>query len=134
MKTLVLSLFVIALCSCAHTGKDAIDKNQLANAVQTAKEHARPQQYIEVSSTWKENLIGRKVFNGSIYNKAQHTTFEKMQLTFHFFDSLNVKIGERSFMCKDALAPGKTYKFKIKTYAPLPTKTYTCTVASGVQK
>lgn len=133
MKTLVLSLFVIALCSCSGVS-NGVEHYQLANAVQTAKEHARPQHYIEVSSTWKENLIGRKVFTGSVLNKAKLTTFDELLLTFHFFDSLNVKVGERSFFAEENLAPGKVYKFKIKTFAPVPTKSYTCSVKARVQK
>jgi hypothetical protein len=133
MKPLVLSLFVIALCSCSGIS-DGVEQYQLANAVQTAKEHSRPEQYLEVTTTWKENLFGKKVFNGSVLSKAKLTSFDELLLTFHFFDSLNVKVGERSFFAKETLTPDKVYKFKIKTFAPVPTKTYTCTVKARVQK
>lgn len=133
MKVLVLWIVTFLLCSCSGVS-NGVEQYQLANAVQTAKEQARPQQYLTVTSTWKENLIGRKVFTGSVLNKARLTTFDELLLTFHFFDSLNVKVGERSFFAKEVLTPGKVYKFKIKTFAPVPTKSYTCSVKARVQK
>ncbi|UPT69088.1 MAG: hypothetical protein M0D57_10920 [Sphingobacteriales bacterium JAD_PAG50586_3] len=127
MKTFVLSLIIITLFSCSGIS-DGVEHHQLATAVQTAKEYSRPERYLLINSTWKENLVGRKVFSGSVLNQAKLTTFDELLLTFHFFDSLNVKVGERSFFAKEVLTPGKVYKFKIKTFAPVPTKSYTCTV------
>jgi hypothetical protein len=133
MKTFVLSLIVIALCSCSGIS-DGVEQYQLANSVQIATEYSRPESYLEVDCDWKENLLGRKVFTGSVLNKARLTSFDELLLTFHFFDSLNVKVGERSFFAKEVLTPGRVYKFKIKTFAPVPTKTYNCTVKARVQK
>jgi hypothetical protein len=133
MKPFVLSLIVIVLCSCSGIS-DGVEQYQLANSVQIATEYSNPEKYLEVNSDWKENLLGRKVFSGSVFNKAKLTTFDEILLTFHFFDSLNVKVGERSFFAKETLTPGKVYKFKIKTFAPVPTKTYTCSVKARVQK
>ena len=134
MRALCLSVLVALLTACGGVGGIGVDGTQIAESAQATKERANPPKYLVVSSKWKENLIGRKVFDGAIKNSAQQTTFEQIQITFHFYDSLNIHIGARTFQCAESLAPGKTYIFKIKTFAPVPTKTYKCTVQAKGQR
>jgi len=129
-----LLFMVVLLAACNRLGEDTIDAAEMAKSAVICREQSTASRYLLINSTWKENLIGRKVFSGSVLNKARFTTFDELLLTFHFFDSLNVKVGERSFYAKETLAPQNAYKFKIKTFAPLPTKSYTYSVKGRVLK
>jgi hypothetical protein len=134
MRALCLSILIALLTACGGVGGSGVNDTQIAESLKATKERANPPQYLLVSSKWKENLIGRKVFDGAVKNSAQQTTFEQIQITFHFYDSLNTHIGARTFQCVESLAPGKTYIFKIKTFAPVPTKTYLCSVKAKAQR
>ena len=129
-----LLFMVVLLAACNRVGEDTIDAAEMAKSAVICREQSTASRYLVINSIWKENLIGRKVFSGSVLNKARFTTFDELLLTFHFFDSLNVKVGERSFFAKETLAPQKVYKFKIKTFAPVPTQSYTYSVKGRVLK
>jgi hypothetical protein len=133
MKTYIALALIILSIACG-SNSHGVDAAMLTKSRHRMQEQSLPLNYLILESDWKENMIGRKVFTGSIANNALHTTFEQVYLTFHFFDSTGVKTSERSFACVDELLPGKVHKFKIKTYAPLNTQTYTCTVKAKGQK
>jgi hypothetical protein len=134
MKTCIALAIIVLFAACSSTNSNGVDAPMLTQSRERMQEQSLPLNYLILESDWKENMIGRKVFTGSIANNALHTTFEQVYLTFHFFDSTGVKTSERSFACVDELLPGKVHKFKIKTYAPLNTQTYTCTVKAKGQK
>jgi hypothetical protein len=83
MKVLVFCIVTFLLCSCSGIS-DGVEQYQLANSVQIAMEYSNPEKYLEVNSDWKDNLLGRKVFTGSVLNKARLTTFDEILLTFLF--------------------------------------------------
>ena len=83
-----------------------------------AKETESPNVFLFTQAIMTKNMLGQRVFNGSITNYARKGIFKDIQITFHFLNLSCKEIGSHTLSTKDPVIPGTKLGFKIKVFAP----------------
>lgn len=130
MKALLIVIAVVAMaCNRSkHTIWMGGEEHPAWYDSLRAREGKNPETCLIVKATMKDNLLGQKVFSGSITNNAFIAGFSNVQLTFHFLNSACNELGAHTFNMKEHIIPGKKIGFKIKSFVPDSTAYFECTV------
>ncbi len=91
-------------------------KNELAD-----KEHEDPSTYLDVTATFRKNLIGETVLEGTIKNNATAAAFKDIVLQAEFLAPSGTVLSKKKFTKYEVLGPGYDVTFKFKTEAPKET-------------
>lgn len=87
------------------------------------KENDYPQKYLTViDGTFRKNLIGETVIEGTIKNKATIAVFKDIVIKAEFLAPSGTSLGSEKFTRYETLGPGYDVTFKFKTYAPKEAK------------
>lgn len=82
------------------------------------KENQTPTSYINHEGTWRKNLLGETVLEGTLSNKATIANFKDIVLNVVWMSKTNTDLKSENFVVYDFVRPGQSIKYKIKTYAP----------------
>jgi hypothetical protein len=119
---LYLSITILASLSNCSTDSTEDFNTESDSSYQETKltleeqERANPLSFLSTDGTYKKNLIGEWVLNGTIYNSASIATYKDATLEVYFYSKTNTLIGKEKHSIYEYFAPGKTKSFKIKTY------------------
>ena len=93
-----------------------------------AQETATPLEYLRVDYTVRENLIGEKVFEGTVTNSATIATFKDVVLKITYITGTHTVLGTESFVLYKYLSPGGNQSFKVKKYSPEDADSFSVTI------
>lgn len=73
-----------------------------------------PLQFLSTNGTYRKNLIGEWVLEGTISNSASVVTYKDVVITIMYFSKTKTLIGKENKIIYEFFKPGTTKKFKIK--------------------
>ena len=92
------------------------------------KENENPKEYLKANITMRENLLGEKVFEGTITNNATLASFKDVVVEISFLSKTESMLGTEKFTVYEKFPPrGSVSITKHKTFAPKQTEK--CTYA-----
>jgi hypothetical protein len=95
------------------------------------KEAAHPEQYLQMQSAMRTNMIGARVFEGTVINTATEAVFKDIQLRIDLLSSSNKVVASQNFLISGVLAPKNAAKFRFKARAPQSVTTYTASITQA---
>ena len=119
----VLSLAIIGCNSGSTTGYDSGQSYLETKMKLEDKEKQNPTSFLSTDGTYRKNLMGEWVLEGSISNSATVATYKDVILKVNFYSKTNTYLGSENEAIYEYFPPGKSKKFKIKTYGYKGTKT-----------
>ena len=82
------------------------------------QEKIAPNSFLEVSGTFRENLIGETVVEGKVKSSASVAKYKDLVLSVIFYTKTDTYLGSEDFVLYEFINPGTEVDFKIKTNAP----------------
>lgn len=96
------------------------------------KEKENPKNYLTSELTMRGNLIGEKVFEGTISNTASTATFKDVMIEISFLSKTESVISKEKFVVYEVLGPQKKISIKkYKTFAPNGTEKFSTNIISA---
>lgn len=96
------------------------------------QEKQNPAEYLKAQITMRGNLLGEKVFEGTITNTASVATFKDAIIQFTFLSKTNTEIGSKSFPIYEIMKPQQTISIeKIKYYTPDGTENFNISIVKA---
>jgi len=89
-----------------------------SNVEQSRKEAVSPTRCIKVKTTWRKNLIGETVLQGTLQNTAPADNFKDPILLVTWLSKTNTVMGTSRYPLFEYLQAGQTIPFKLKAKAP----------------
>lgn len=86
------------------------------------KEQSSPSIYLDVNGTYRKNLIGETVLEGTITNTATAAVFKDIEVKAGFVAQSGTVLEEKTFTVYVMLGPSQSAPFKIKVNAPKQTE------------
>lgn len=93
------------------------EKQNEANT-QTETEKINPVSYLEVSGSFRKNIILETILEGTIYNHSNNTAFRDVVINVRFIDNRGHTIDTKQFTQPGLLRQGRSASFKFKTHTP----------------
>jgi hypothetical protein len=82
-------------------------------------EHARPEQYLSASGTYRTNFWGNKfVLNGRVTNNAAHTNYKDIRVKVSFLSPTKTVLSTQEYVIYDYVPYGSTKDFTLKLDRP----------------
>ncbi|HVZ26627.1 MAG TPA: hypothetical protein VG842_11250, partial [Sediminibacterium sp.] len=82
------------------------------------KEMKNPARFLAIKNHDRKNLIGQTVVIGTIQNNATLCWYRDIALRLSYFSKTGVKLDESLETVYENIAPGKSTKFKTRSFAP----------------
>ena len=101
--------------SCTGKGTPGYEATKLSLEEQ---EKIAPNSFLEVSGTFRENLIGETVVEGKVKSSASVAKYKDLVLSVIFYTKTDTYLGSEDFVLYEFINPGTEVDFKIKTNAP----------------
>ncbi len=79
------------------------------------KEKQNPAAYITNDNTWRKNLVGETVLEGTLTNASKMADFKNIVLEVRWFSKTNTLIGTKQLIVYELVGAGKSMKYKLKT-------------------
>lgn len=111
----VLAVLTFGLTSC-ESGYGTGSSYQETKITLEEKENRNPTSFLSTDGTYRENLLGEWVLEGSISNTATIATYKDVVLEIHFFSKTKTHLGTEKEVLYEYFPAGQTKNFKIKTY------------------
>lgn len=89
-----------------------------SNGERSKKEVANPTRYVKVKTSWRKNLIGETVLEGTLQNTAPIYNFKDPILLVTWLSKTNSVMGTSRYPLYEYLEAGRTIPFKMKAKAP----------------
>jgi len=97
------------------------------------KEKENPLDYLTGRISMRENLMGQKVFEGTIANKASTASFKDIEIVISYISKTESVIGRQKFTIYEVVGPQQIIDIKkIKTIAPEETENYDVRISSAL--
>jgi hypothetical protein len=77
-------------------------------------ESSNPKKFISAAISWKVNLAANTILNGTIYNSAEVTGYQDIEINVSFYSKQNEYLGSEIFTVYDFVKPGSSLDFKHK--------------------
>ena len=89
------------------------------------KENENPKEYLKANITMRGNLLGEKVFEGSITNNATLASFKDVVIEISFLSKTESVIGTEKFTVYENFTPRRTVSIKkYKIFSPKETEKF----------
>jgi hypothetical protein len=96
------------------------------------KEKQNPGVYLKPEITMRSNLIGQKVFEGSITNTASVATFKDIVIKFTFLSKTDAVIKEKSYTVYEIIPPKQAISIgKIKDFVSNDAKHFSVSITTA---
>jgi hypothetical protein len=79
--------------------------------------------FLNVSGNVHTNFINQHVISGYITNISRQINYKDVQLNVKFFDESEKELGSKLYIINISIPSGETQSYKIRTNAPVGTKT-----------
>ena len=111
-----LLLAVLALASCGGgSSYDANNDYQVAQMTVEDRERAYPLDFLSATGTYKKNIIGEWVVEGSITSTATQITYKDVVVKVDYYTKTESFLGSESFTIYEFYSPNTQREFKIKS-------------------
>lgn len=89
------------------------DEQALKNEL-WAQESVEPTKYLKANYTYRVNLVGNTIIEGSIANYATIAGFKNIKIIVYFYSKTDVLLGKESFTIMEFFPPKKSVTFRHK--------------------
>jgi hypothetical protein len=122
MKKLIAIIFLCtAFYACKEEKKekkfDTVSYEKVKETL-AEKEKNNPAKFLKVENRDRKNLIGQTVVIGHLTNNATVCWYKDVDVKLSFFSKTGVKLDEAIETVYENIGPGKTIKFKTRSFAP----------------
>jgi hypothetical protein len=130
-------LVILESCSQSHGSSYTTETATIEVRPKTAaelraellqREQSAPGEYLQVQGTYRRNLIGQLVLEGTITNQATLATFKDPVLAVTWYSKTNTELGTQTYSVYELVRAQGAKRFKLKTNAP----GYVASVAMGI--
>ena len=121
-----LTVLSLALTSCNSSSSGSYDTGssyQETKMTLEDKEKQNPTSFLSTDGTYRKNLLGEWVLEGTISNSATIATYKDVVLEIYYYSQTETHLGTEKESIYEYFPAGKTKNFKIKTYGYKGTKT-----------
>jgi hypothetical protein len=129
-----LTVLTLGLTSCNSGPSGSYDTGssyQETKMTLEDKEKQNPTSFLSTDGTYRKNLMGEWVLEGTISNSATIATYKDVVLEIHFYSKTETHLGTEKKAIYEYFPAGQTKNFKIKTYGYQGTKTIGWNVVSA---
>lgn len=129
MKRLLSIIISIAVLSCnsndhsnsdsrltSHDSRLVTPTYQETKMTLEQKEKANPFGFLQVNYTYRKNLIGQWVLEGTVTNKATLATYKDLVLKISYYSKTKTLMNSEQQIIYDYFKPNSNQKFKLKTF------------------
>lgn len=120
IPALIIMSFVFVACSSNEKEKEdkAKDKYEQTKETLGETEKKNPNRFLTVEGHDRKNLIGQRVINGIVSNKATVASYKDVDIELSFFSKTGALLEKDHEVVYETIAPGGTASFKTKYFAP----------------
>lgn len=115
----VLTVLTLGLTNCNSGSSDNYDTGssyQETKMTLEEKEKQNPTSFLSTDGTYRKNLMGEWVLEGSISNSATIATYKDVVLEISFYSKTKTLLGTEKEAVYEYFPAGQSKSFKIKTY------------------
>jgi len=109
-------LATLSFSACDNGYADNTGSYENARLTLKEQESLYPTSFIKSDGTYRRNLIGEWVMEGSVTSKATVANYKDVVLNISYYSKTNTLIGSEQHTLYEYLAPGSTVQFKIKSF------------------
>ncbi|KAA9338961.1 hypothetical protein [Adhaeribacter soli] len=110
----IILIFGFSACDSGHAGAGQSYEEAQLTIEQTEKVY--PKQFIHSDGSFRKNLVGKWVIEGSIKSSATVATYKDVVLDVTYYSKTNSLIGSEQHTLYEYLTPRQTVKFKFKSF------------------
>lgn len=116
IHTLFIFLLLALSTACDSGYADGTSSYEDAKLTLEQQENLYPLSFITTDGTYRKNLIGEWVMEGSVTSTAAVANYKDVVLTINYYSKTNTLIGSEHHTLYEYLTPGNSLKYKIKSY------------------
>lgn len=105
--------------------KGKVDHSRTEEEIKTdlkTREQMSPLDYLSTDGTYRKNLLGEMVLEGTISNSATLASYKDVTLWVTGYSKTNSEVGKWEEIVYEVIKPGMSKKFKIKWMLPKAVK------------
>lgn len=117
-KNLTFIFLIVFVTSCNYSSsKDYKDSPtyEVTKMSMEEQEKLNPVSFLSTDGTYRKNLLGKWVLEGTISNSATIATYKDVVLNVHFYSKTKTHLGTEKHVIYEFFLAGKAKSFKIKT-------------------
>lgn len=80
------------------------------------QEKANPMGFLKAACTYRKNIIGEWVLEGTVTNTAKLATYKDIVLKIVYYSKTKTQIGTEEKIVYDYFKPNSTQQFKVKSF------------------
>ena len=96
------------------------------------QEKFNPLSFLNTKGTYRKNMIGEWVVDGTISNNATIATYKDVVIEITFYSKTNSLLGTEKKTIYEYFPAGKTIRFKLKTYGYQGTKEINWNIVNAI--
>ncbi len=131
---LVISILSFAF-TCCNSGSSTSSKStptyEATKTTLEEQEKANPTSFLTLQATYRKNLIGDWVVEGTIANSATVASFKDAVLSINYYSKTGSVISTVTRTVYEYFPKGKSKSFKIKLTGPSGTSSLGCSIESA---
>lgn len=119
MKSFSFLFIIVFIVSCNNNNTNSNDLTIPSTYEEKRKslaeiEQESPTNFLKVEGTYRTNLVGRWVLEGSIFNTATTARYKDVVLEITYYSKTNTYLGSETKVFYEYFEPNSEKKFKIK--------------------
>ncbi len=114
-RIIALLLLPLVFMACSGSDQRPPAKYEEKKASLEEMERDSPVKFLKITGSHHGNLLNQTVVEGEITNKATLVSYRNIQVQVSFHDNEGKVIDKEKEILTDAIKPGATNDFKIKT-------------------
>ncbi len=139
--SLIFLLCVVGGCNSGHNNNGFDNTQNETQPIPKTPEELRqelleleqqnPKDYLVNDGTFRENLLGEMVLEGTVANSATMAEFKDVVLSITWLSKTETELGSTEETMYEFIGPGKSVAYKFKFFAPNDTKRVRVTVKNA---
>lgn len=118
-RTTALTVLTFGLTNCNSGSSGSYDTEPSYQETKMSleeKEKRNPTSFLSSDGTYRKNLVGEWVLEGTISNSATIATYKDVVLEIRFYSKTKTLLGTEKEAIYEYFPAGRTKNFKIKTF------------------
>ncbi len=136
LKTIFSCLFILSVvligCSGDENKKTEADDYEKGKINLLELEQKRPEKFLNVTNSYKKNLLGQSVIKGDIINNAKVAAYQDIELKLSFYSKTGVLLEEDVETIFEKIEAGQSKSFKSKYFTPKGTDSVSIAVEKAI--
>lgn len=120
--SIFLVLFLFSCQNRHNSGNSEAQTYEDTKKSLSNQEAESPTSFLSVTGTYRKNLIGKTVIEGTVRNSASTTTFKDISVKVNFISQTGTVIGSDNYVIYEYVSPSNSVNFKLKIDAPQSTE------------